>query len=303
MKPGTYLLTVIPSNINGYGIPATIRYEIADTTIISAPTDLTVSNIQETSVDLNWIVVDTTLKGFIIQSKLDLSNNLFTNKSGIISSKLRQFTLKNLIASSTYIFRIIAVGRNGQFSLPSSQINVTTAAKMEPVSSMTIGIIGGAAGFALIIAAIGIITCYQLRYRTKKSSKPKNKKPIVPPLPVEVSEVDAKRPPLPTDSKQLDDQLDQIDIDAESIDSMDQYADLPDLSRFNENGSFIGEYGIVRIIKNADNSSYGAHYSEVKYGGTSAASVCSGFINRHGSRPGSPANTTNHQNSGFLSFV
>ena len=184
MRPGKYLFTVIPSNINGYGIPATIQYEIIDITgtILLAPTDLTASNIQETSVDFNWVAVDVTLKGFIIQSKLDLPGNLFVNNSQMISPKSRQFTANNLIPSSKYIFHIIAVGSDDKLSLPSNQVNVTTAPRKEPISTTTISIIGGAAGFAVVVAVIVIIACYSRRHRTKKSCQPHSIKPIVPPF-------------------------------------------------------------------------------------------------------------------------
>ncbi|RDD40649.1 Contactin-3 [Trichoplax sp. H2] len=296
LGPGIYRFTIIPGNAHGYGIPTSIQFDVI-ASAIPAPIDLAGSNIQETSVDLIWTATNDPLIGFIIRSKLALQSSSFSNSSQLLSPKLRRFTVKNLISSTMYTFHVIAVGSNNKFSSPSNEVNITTAVETAPQSSMMIGIIGGLAGFSAVIFIIASIFFY--RRSQQKKTVIKGKKPVIPPRPTSEAEADDNRPPLPSDSGNFEDQFNHSDVDAESVDSMDQYADLPNLSKFNENGSFIGEYGTLRIVTNAENSSYGAHYTDIKYSNAGSVSVRSGT----NTRPGSPASTVNHNNAGFLTFV
>lgn len=97
--------------------------------------------------------------------------------------------------------------------------------------------------------------------------------PIPPPPEVIHEEYDtlkASRPPLPHPQTETIPQGDENLLDNESIDSLEQYADLPGLSKFNEDGSFIGEYGDKDFDKHSQYNRdsvvepAGSHYGTVR---------------------------------------
>ncbi|RDD38760.1 hypothetical protein TrispH2_008574, partial [Trichoplax sp. H2] len=124
-----------------------------------------------------------------------------------------------------------------------------------------------------LIIAIAVLLCKGRKKAGKFPAVPKGKQnPPIPPPPEPANEEydSLKRPPLPPMQTETIQHGDESLLDNDSVDSLEQYADLPGLSKFNEDGSFIGEYGDKEMDRysqyNRDSvvEPAGSHYGTVR---------------------------------------
>lgn len=307
MKTGVYRFTVTPRNSNGYGIPRTIAANIKGNGP-QAPINLRlVGTTKITSITLAWDVIEIPLDGFIIQYRLSTSTSAHENITTLLSPSLRETIVTGLTADTSYEFHIVARSRNA-YSLPSNAIQAKTQPETERQVTpfyqepWFIGLVAAVGGLVIILIIIFLVRSaykrksqggrkgnYPLHHQEHRINIPEDGKPEIPPPPTEdQDDIPIKRPPLPHDTTYTSNEFRQADLDRESLDSMDEYADLPGLSKFNEDGSFIGEYGDSR------------YDSRSQY--NSSNHLNSSTLPRN-SRPASPASTINPNNSAFSTFV
>ncbi|RDD40632.1 Contactin-3 [Trichoplax sp. H2] len=313
MKTGVYRFTVTPQNANGYGVPTTVQFQVNGIGP-EQPQNLKATEVTQTTVSFQWEATENPAEGFVVQHKLLASNDPHQNTSSLLSPTVRAFTASDLKASTTYAFHIVAVGGN-IISVPSNQVNVTTrsvVAEQKPFYEEIwfIALVSSVGGLLVILILVCFVRSGRKRNTMKSTGRyvtphEQEKKPDVPPLPADEPEEEVKRPPLPEESHYADDHFRHSDVDMDSLDSMDQYADLPQLSKFNEDGSFIGEYGELKAARsNVDVNSFMGDYSDVRYDGAASYHGNNSYApTLRSSRPGSPASTINPNNSAFSTFV
>ncbi|RDD40653.1 Neuronal cell adhesion molecule [Trichoplax sp. H2] len=310
MAAGNYIFTVTPKNANGYGVPSDIRSPVNGLGP-AAPTLFKVVSIEQTAIDFEWVASENPTNGFIIQYRVATSQGAFVNASTtMIAISVRRYKVTGLLAATSYICHVIAISNN-IFSLPSNQVNATTAAipgaQTPFYQEVWFIALVSASGILLVFL---VLVCFIRSDRKKKNGgryftpSDNEKKPDVPPLPADEPEEEVKRPPLPEDNHHTEDNFRHSDVEVDSVDSMDQYADLPHLSKFNEDGSFINAYGgLSKRNSTTDTTSFMGNYSEARFDGNASFHGGSYAPTLRSSYPGSPANTINPNQSAFSTFV
>lgn len=313
MNAGIYIIIVTAKNANGFGVPAQIRTSVNGLGP-SAPTNFTAVAIRQTSIDFKWIAVTDTTAEFIIQYRNATSQDVFLNaSSNPIASSVRTYTVTGLAASTSYTCQVLAISNN-ILSLPSNQLIVTTSSITAPQTPFYQEV-----WFIALVSATGVLLVFLILVFFIRGEKRKNKnggrylahaenekKPAVPPLPVDEPDEEVKRPPLPEENHQTEDNFRHSDVEVDSLDSMDQYADLPHLSKFNEDGSFINAYGdggLKSKRNSTDTTSFMGNYSEARFDANASFHGGSYAPTLRSSYPGSPANTINPNQSAFSTFV
>ncbi|EDV26744.1 uncharacterized protein TRIADDRAFT_55083 [Trichoplax adhaerens] len=151
------------------------------------------------------------------------------------------FPISSDITNDTVTLRWTIVGQPFYFQ-PQYRLSNTIGQQVRPFYQEAWFIIIIVIACLALIIAIAVLLCKG----RKKAAVPKGKQnpPIPPPPETTNEEYDTiKRPPLPHPQTETIHHGDESLLDNNSIDSLEQYADLPGLSKFNEDGSFIGEYG------------------------------------------------------------
>ena len=313
MRAGIYIFIVTARNAYGYGVPSQIRSPVNGIGP-AAPTNFTATRIRQTAIDFSWIAVTDPTAEFIIQYRNATSQDNYQNaSSNPIAAPVRTYTVTGLVAATSYSFHIVAISNN-ILSLPSNLLIVTTDSVRAPQTPFYQEI-----WFIALVSSLGVLLVFIILVFFVRGERRKNKnggryvaqgenekKPAVPPLPADEPDEEVKRPPLPDENHQTEDHFRHSDVEVDSLDSMDQYADLPHLSKFNEDGSFINAYGdsgLKSKRNSTDTTSFLGNYSEAKFEPNSSYHGGSYAPTLRSSYPGSPANTINPNNSAFSTFV
>ncbi|EDV26748.1 uncharacterized protein TRIADDRAFT_55088 [Trichoplax adhaerens] len=236
------------------GLAINVRYFLTVRGTIYTPTGLRPVSVNHNNATVQWVIQGSPAS-FILQYRSS-SQSAWSN-STTISGSSRDGIYTNLKAKTQYDLRVVA----HYFTLaisPSSSIAISTSdapvGEQRPFYQQVWFIILVAiSGIVLVL----IIIC-SLVMKSRKSERHsgvshvnslKDRVPPRPPSPKdENNEIeDAKRPPLPQEAPVIHEykELEHID-DGSSHDSLDQYGSEHVTGCFDEDGSFIDQYGTTQ---------------------------------------------------------
>jgi hypothetical protein len=96
---------------------------VTATTDFAKPTSLSIQNISNTSIDIQWIDNSNAESGYRVLTSTD-GGSTFSNKSGDLSSNTTSYTISGLTAGETYTIKVSAF--NSITSVESNDVTTTT---------------------------------------------------------------------------------------------------------------------------------------------------------------------------------
>ncbi|MEX0677394.1 MAG: hypothetical protein WD063_09980, partial [Pirellulales bacterium] len=123
---------------------------------VMAPTNLQVTSVMGTEVELSWINVDPNAAAVIIERKTGPAGT-YVQIGATVSGTANTFIDGTVAPQTTYDYRVLAIG-GGSASEYSNEINVTTPAASTPAINFPNGFAGAASGFRFNGPAASIVS-------------------------------------------------------------------------------------------------------------------------------------------------